>query len=244
MSSTQKHGILVLAIIAVALLIGGEGSLAQVPTGTPVFSDPTEFDNEYFPFEPGGMKVYTGKSDGEKIAVVDVYREDTRTIDWNGTLVTCVILQETEFEDGELAEISYNYFAQANDGSVYYFGEIVDNYDDGEIEDHEGSWLVGGPVGDDPAETEDEDDPMLFVPGNPEVGDQFAPEFDELATIKSLSRKVKVIADKYEDCMQMEETEDDGTKEMKYYAPEVGLIKEKGKGESLKLIATSFAEDE
>ena len=33
---------------------------AEVPVGPPVFSNPLDFDNTYFPFEPGAFKVMVG----------------------------------------------------------------------------------------------------------------------------------------------------------------------------------------
>jgi len=43
-----------------------------------------------------------------------------------------------------LIEVSQNFFAQADDGTVYYFGELVDTYGGGSVVSHEGSWLLGG----------------------------------------------------------------------------------------------------
>jgi len=239
-----------LLLAAFAALIVGPAT-AAVPTDDPTFSDPTEFDNPFFPFEANGMKVYKGKSDGEKVTVVYSYLEETRDFDWNGGTVECVVLVETEFEGGELAEISWNYFASADDDTVYYFGEVVNEYDEGEVESHEGSWLVGGPSGDDPAETFAAADPAVFFPGDPEGGDTWNPEDVpggplEIAEIRKTDKKVKVPFGKFEDCIEVLETHpaDDAT-EKKWYAPGVGLLKEKGKGEKLKLIASSFlAEDD
>ena len=132
---------------------------ASVPTGTPVFSNPTVFTHPLFPFQPGAFRVFTGKSDGEGIVLIDVFSAETRDFPWNGGTVTCRTLQETEFEDGQLVEITKNYFAQADDGSVYYFGETVDDYEDGVIVGHGGGWLVGGPTGGDPPETDSVTDP-------------------------------------------------------------------------------------
>lgn len=47
-------------------------------------------------------------------------------------------------EDGELTEISRNFFATCNrDNSVVYFGEEVNIYEDGEVVAHEGEWRAG-----------------------------------------------------------------------------------------------------
>jgi hypothetical protein len=52
--------------------------------------------------------------------------------------VACGILEEKETKDGQLIEISRNFFAtDPATQDVYYFGEDVDNYKDGKIINHE-----------------------------------------------------------------------------------------------------------
>lgn len=237
--------VLAIVVASLALMTKTEDARASVPTGTPTFSNPLTFTNRYFPFVPGAIKVFRGKSEGEKTTVVDRYLSETRSFDWNGTVVECAILTEIEFEDGELVEISMNYFAQADDGTVYYFGETVDEFDEGTIL-HCGSWLVGGPSGDDPVETADVDDPAVFMPGNVEVGDVWKPEnipdedIVETDTARRLDKKVKVEAGKFRDCLEVQEVDFDGSKERKWYAPGIGVIKAKAKREKLALVATTL----
>lgn len=234
---------------ALSLLAPTEDAVASVPTGTPVFSNPTQIDHPYFPFEPGAVSVFAGKSDGERTSVVFLYLDTTRELNFGSGTVECVTLQETEFEDGEIAEISVNYFAQADDGTVYYFGETVDDYEDGEIVAHSGSWLVGGPSGDDPVETMTVTTPAVFFPGNPEVGDLFRPEdlpdgSFENVTIQKLEKRVRVPVGRHES-IQVEENHFPGdTFEKKWYVPGLGFVKAKAKGEVLKMVASTFqAED-
>jgi hypothetical protein len=237
--------LLLLAALAALPATAGE------PAG-PAFSDPLTIDNELFPFTPGGVKVYVGRSDGAPIAVVDLYLESTRVFDLDGMPVECAILQETEFEDGTIAEISLNYFAQADDGGVYYFGEVVDNYEDGVVTDHEGSWLVGGPVGNDPPETGTAEVPALFMPADPQVGDTWKPEdlfpqVDETVELIDDEAKVKVPAGKYEGAIKVKETSQlDDNFEHKWYVPGLGFVKAKEPGEQLSYVAGTFeaADDE
>jgi hypothetical protein len=237
---------LLLAALAALPATAGE------PAG-PVFSDPLSIDNELFPFAAGGVKVYLGRSDGEHLAVVDLYLEETRLFDLDGTPVECAILQETEFEGGQIKEISRNYFAQADDGGVWYFGEVVDDYEDGVVVDHEGSWLVGGPTDpSDPPETADAPAPALFMPADPQVGDTWKPEdlfplVDETVEMIADDVKVKVPAGKFEDAIKVKETSqlDDGF-EHKWYVPGLGFVKAKEPGEQLAYVAGTFeaADDE
>ena len=60
-------------------------------------------------------------------------------------IVTRVVQEKvTNSQTGELIEITNDWFSictQTN--SVFYFGEDVDNYEDGKLVDHEGSWQHG-----------------------------------------------------------------------------------------------------
>src|SRR5262249_28804326 len=167
---------LVAAIAAAAAIGSGGGARASVPAGPPVFTTPLAITNSFFPVVPGAVRVFSGRKDGARSTVVDLHRADTRDFQVGAATVTCRVLHETEFEDGAVSETSRNYFAQSDDGSVWYFGELVDEYDHGAVVGHSGSWLVGGPSGGDPAGTMNVAAPGLFMPGTPQVGDEFVPE--------------------------------------------------------------------
>jgi len=231
---------------ALTLPLAGSALVAHAapPVTPPVFTSPLNITNPFYPVVPGRMKVFTGVSDGKKIAFVDTYPATTRTFLLNGVGVETRILTETEFESGRIAEISQNYFAQADDGTVYYFGETVDIYEDGEVVAHDGSWLVGGPTEPtDPPETGNAGFPGVIMPANPELGDTFKPEdllplVDETVTVTGTNRRVTVPAGRFLGALQVRETSQlsDG-RETKWYAPGVGLISGKAGGESFKAIA-------
>jgi hypothetical protein len=239
-----------LAIAALAVALGGSPtfSRASVPSGTPVFSDPTGFDNPFFPFEPGGVRVFEGRSEGARTYTIDSFLPGTRDFPFGGGTVSCVTMREMEFEDGELVEISINYFAESDDGTVWYFGETVDNYEEGVVVDHGGSWLVGGPTGADPEETDAVDGPALFMPANPEVGDEYMPEDvpdgpRELDRVRRVDRKVRTGIGSVEGCIEVLETDvADGSTETKWYGPGIGVLKGKAKGESFVLVASTLSE--
>lgn len=220
---------------------------AIVPGGVPTFSNPLDITNTYHPFQPGGAKVFQGAEGRDKLVGLHLYLTETRSFDWNGTTVECRVLREIAFENGELVEVSDNYFAQADDGTVYYFGEVVDNYEDGVVANNDGSWLVGGPtLPSDPPTTANDDNPTVFMPANPEVGDVFKPEdlipiVDETAQVVRVGVKVKVPAGTYEDTIAIEETSslEPGTT-TKWYAPGVGVVKEKAKRERFDLISSTL----
>ncbi len=66
-----------------------------------------------------------------------------------------------EYEHGELVERTLDYYAQHRDGSVWYVGERVKDYEGGKVVGHEGQWLAGdgnATLG-------------VFVPAEPRVGE-------------------------------------------------------------------------
>jgi hypothetical protein len=236
-----------LFVFSLFMLLSFSRASAEVATGTPVFSDPTTFSNEFFPFTPGGVKVHRGDDEGEKLVVTELFLADTRTFQWNGGTVVTRVLREVEFENGELVEISDNYFAEADDGTVYYFGEVVDDYEDGVIVEHDGSWLVGGAtLPSDPVDTANATNPALFMPANPEVDDSWKPEdlfpfVDETVTCQKFVAKHKTEGGKFKNVMQVKETSAlDSGSEKKWYARGVGVIHAVSSDEDLELVASTF----
>jgi len=220
---------------------------AGVPVGPPTFSDPLTITNVYQPVAPGQIKVFKGHKGSARSVIVDLYLDATRTFQVNNVDVPCRIVQETEFEGGHLAEISRNFFAQADDGSVYYFGEIVDTYDNGQIVDHEGSWLVGGATDpNDPVTTAGAPAPSLFMPATPETGDVFKqedllPVVDETDTIRRVGQTVTTPAGRMMNCLRVLETSVlDPASETKWYAPGLGAVRGHTRGEDFALVVSAF----
>ena len=249
MKHSNKLYSLVLLVLLPTLILGlaipFNTARAEVPTGPPAFSDPLTIDNAFFPFVPGAFKEFAGSDHGTKTGAKDFYLTKTRMFKWNGDKVACRILVEEAFENDELVERSFNYFAQADDGTVYYFGEVVDNYENGVVANHDGSWLVGGvTLRSDPpaAEVGNAGKPAVFMPANPELGDVFKPEdlypiVDETATVVGVDLSVTINGMKYYGAIQIEETTllDPDSSEFKWYAPGVGVVKVQTNGETLQL---------
>src|SRR6185295_18526776 len=84
-------------ILFVALGVASSAAVLralEVPSGAPVFSDPTSITNPYQAFVPGRMKHYEriqGNLDAEDF---EFCTDATRTFAWNGTSVACRVLQE------------------------------------------------------------------------------------------------------------------------------------------------------
>jgi len=234
-------------LVALAAVFVVQGASASTPTGLPTFTRPLEITNRFFPFQVGGTKLFTGRKEGKTTAGLDLYLDATRTFRVGDADVAARVLQESAFEDGSLVEISRNYFAQADDGTVYYFGEVVDIYENGAVVDHEGSWLVGGATAaGDPPDVGNASAPTVFMPATPEVGDTYKPEdllpiVDETDEVVAAGVRVTVPAGRYDGAIRVVETTVlDSDRETKWYVPGVGVVKAKAKGESLVLIASTL----
>jgi hypothetical protein len=172
-------------------------------------------DNPFFPIQPGRVLKLAHAGDRLTVSILP----ETKLVDG----VAAAVLEEREEKDGQLIEVSRNYFAtDPNTGAVYYFGEDVDNYKDGKIISHDSAWLAGergARFG-------------LFMPGKPKVGDKFYQEIApkvalDRVEIVSVDATVKTPAGTFEHCVHFRETtpmEPDVSH--KYYAPGIGMIKD------------------
>lgn len=97
-------------------------------------------DNPFFPLKPGLTTVLEGVVDGERTRLKITVQH--KTINVGG--VQARVVEEREHVGGKLFEVSRNYFAHCDaNGTVFYFGEDVDFYENGQIVSHEGAWRHG-----------------------------------------------------------------------------------------------------
>jgi hypothetical protein len=114
---------------------------ARVDLEEPGFSNPTQVTNPLHPVLPSLLQL--GMVDGESFRAEVTLLAGTKDITWNGRTVPTLISQYVSYLDGQIAEVAYDWYAQADDGSVWYFGEDVFNYEDGVLADTEGTWQAG-----------------------------------------------------------------------------------------------------
>ena len=183
----------------------------------------SEGTNPYFPLVPGHRLVLERpagkKGDGAAVVTITVLHE---TLDVAG--VTTRVVEEHETEDGVVKEISRNFFAHCRqNGSVFYFGEDVDNYDETGtvIVNHDGAWRAGvaGAL------------PGVIMPGLPLVGARYFQEIApdvalDRAEILSVTMTVETPAGTFDQCVETKETSplERKSKSFKAYAPGIGLI--------------------
>lgn len=117
----------------------------------PSFSHPTEVTNPLFPVSTQHAVVFVGHVDYLPFRTEVTLPPDTRVIEWGGQRVERLISQYTAYLDGRIQEVAYNLYAQANDGSVWYFGEDVADLENGTVVTKEAPCRQGRPGTDDHA---------------------------------------------------------------------------------------------
>jgi hypothetical protein len=157
------------------------------------------------------------------ITVLNQTKSVTIVDDGKSRTIATRVVKEEERADGELKEISRNYYAQcAGTRDVYYFGEDVDIYEDGEIVSHDGAWLAG----------RNKAEPGIIMPGGAFLlGARY---FQEIAPGVALDRaehvdmdlELELPYDDLEDCVEIHETTplEPGAVSVKFYCEGVGLV--------------------
>ena len=218
-------------ILCVAALVLAPGTATGAPPGTPLDPDlcapdqntfSLNIDNAYFPLPVGRVWVYTGKEQGQTIGLrITVLDETERFYSGQDTIITRVV-EELEWEDADgdgvvdddefVIEVSRNYYAQTQDGTVCYFGEDVDIFNEDGTVTHEGAWRA-----DDPGNA-----PGIFMPAAPERGMTFQQEVapgvaEDLATITKVGKTTITVRDF---------NPLDGSSGTKVYEQGIGLIQD------------------
>ena len=187
--------------------------------------------NTFFVLDPGYQLVLEGsegKGRKEQLVHLTITVSDiTKTVSFDiGGVITDVatrVIEERETINGALVEVSQNYFAICNKtNTVFYFGETVDIYEDGQIIDHAGSWEAGV----------DGAMPGIVMPGVILLGGKYFQEVApnvamDRAEIISMSEEVTTPAGTFQNCLETKESSAlERGKGYKYYAPGIGLIKD------------------
>jgi len=187
------------------------------------FSHPQTIDNPYLPLSKFTRCDYGGRADdGTRERNVVRRLRRTRAFDVEGQRVDAVVIDDRAFEDGRLVERTFDYFAQADDGTVHYLGEHVDNIEHGRVVDHHGSWLYG------------RDTKVLGVamPARPQLGMQWRLEDVPRITVESdrieeVGMRARAGGRLHHDVIRVQEfTQPEGDVEYKLYARGVGVITE------------------
>ena len=182
------------------------------------FSPGAPIDNPYFPLVPGTTMKFLEK-DGIKTAenTVEV-THDTKMIGG----VECVVVHDMVSGNGTVTEDTYDWYAQAKDGTVWYFGEDTKEFKPGGQVDTKGSWEAGvkgaqaGVIM-----------PAVATPGEPYRQEYLAGEAEDMGQVMALGESVTVPAGTFADVVRTKEWSllESGS-EKKWYAKGVGVVRE------------------
>ena len=249
----ERPGRRVLALLLGCLLVSGsacEGSSSPTqrdastrPSFPPPISpyrvtiDPADFggaiDNPYFPLPPGATYSFEGISEGHRESDVVTVTKDTRTI----LGVDCVVVRDVVRVEGEIAEKTFDWYAQDRYGNVWYFGEDSAEYENGRVSDRSGSWEAGVEGA----------QPGIIMLADPAPGARYRQEFfageaEDLAEVVALDAAATVPYGSFQDLVVTKDSTplEPNLLEKKYYAPGVGVVQEEavhGPPETLKLVS-------
>jgi hypothetical protein len=208
----------------------------RVDLRRPAFSSSTRITNPLFPISRLRSVVLLGHVEGRPFRTETTLLPGTQTVAWGGRQVRVRVSQYVAYLDGRLDEVALDRYAQADDGSVWYFGEDVFDYRHGAVAGTEGTWLAGreGPA-------------AMIMPARPRLGDVFRTEnappivFEEV-TVKRVGLTVAGPRGPVAGAIVGEELHSDGTHEAKIFAPGYGEFRTAG-GADLEALALAVPAD-
>ena len=135
----------------------------------------------------------------------------------------------TDTESGEDIEVTLDWYAQDLAGNVWYFGEIAQNFEDGELVDIKGSWKAGV----------DGAKPGILMWAYPDGVDSepqqevyrqefFLGDAEDIGEFVGFVDSIEVRGRTYTNVLKTKDSTpiEPDVYEFKYYAPNVGLILE------------------
>lgn len=182
----------------------------------------TTIDNRYFPLPVGRVLVYRGVKDGEPVVERVTVTDRTKTVAEG--ITARVVRDELRTTSGALREKTDDWYAQATDGTVWYFGERTTEYRPDGTKDTSGSWEAGV----------HDAEPGVIMEADPRIPDAYRQELDrgnaeDTAWIVDRGGSVTVPYGKLDDVLtSLEATRvEPGSYDLKVYAPGLGTVVER-----------------
>jgi len=193
----------------------------------PTFPSPAHFratiDHPFLPLKPGARWVYVARTEDGVERTVVVVERSTRTVDG----ITATVVHDRATLDGRLSEDTHDWFAQDDQGNVWYLGEDTTAYEVGKEPSKEGSWEAG--VGGAKA--------GIAMPGQPTIGDRYQQEYlrgtaEDRGEVLALDADGSVPWGAFDHAVRTRDTTpiEPDVIEFKYYVRDVGtVLEEEGK---------------
>lgn len=186
------------------------------------FVDPTLSTNPYHPTRPGIQWVRVGTTEiGARdlpFTVMSTITDVIREIDG----VKTVAMVDQSIDAGELAQVGIDYLALDKDGNVWLLGGFTEDYESGAFSNIEDAWLGGSEGGRPgilvPIEATMET-PMWLI-GSPDPEEE-----PSVGKVVEMGVTTTVAFGTFENVRAVQEGEIGAPdNEVKYYAPEVGVV--------------------
>jgi len=190
-------------------------------------------NNRYTPFPPGAFRVYEKQTpEGLERIRIDVLPETRQIMG-----VTMTTLRDVVTLDGVVIEDTLDWLAQDVQGNVWYFGELVKNFEDGILRDLDGSFEAG----------RNGDKAGFWSTAFPQVGDFYRQEWslgnaEDVVEVMSLDARDETVPFSRNGTgpvlKTMATTPMSPVVEYKYYVPGIGFALEikPATGERLELV--------
>lgn len=214
----RAWGLGILAIVVVGALLW---SITKTGVNYNPPINPTEFStkitNKYFSLPIGKKMIYEAETPEGREKVEIQILDETKNI----MGVTTLVYWDRVWFNNELVEDTRDFLAQDKAGNVWYFGEEVNNYKDGKLLDHAGSWIAG----------EKGAKAGIWIKAEHKVGDSYRQEYykgeaEDMRDVVAINQTVDNKVATYNNCVKMYDWTplDPESKEYKYYCPSVGAM--------------------
>jgi hypothetical protein len=222
-----------LSVAVPAAAWAGTSNPAPVTTPYNPAFNPSEFggpiDNPYLPLRPGTLFRYRGVGDDGKTRELNTVRVTRRTKRIMGVKATVVLDQV--FSEGKPEERTFDWYAQDNEGNVWYLGENSSNFEHGRWVRDDGSWEAGVGNG----------QPGVIMLAHPQRGEAYRQEYspghavDQAEVLGPGGAVATPFRSFKRTLLTLEYSSIDKQYEVKWHARGVGVIKEQAITQSKEL---------
>jgi hypothetical protein len=212
------------AALAVAAVIASCGGARDLPQGAErVDLDPAAFsadiDNRYWPMTPGTRWTYREvDEEGRRLEVVVTATSETKEIA-NGIMAR--VVRDTVTAGGRLIEDTFDWYAQDEEGNVWYLGEETAEFEHGKVTTRAGSFEGGvdGAL------------PGIIMPAKPRDDMSYRQEYypgeaEDNGEVLAVEEQAQTAAGHFEQAVLTRDTNalEPMVLEYKLYAPNVGPV--------------------
>ena len=177
-------------------------------------------DNLYFPLPVGRKLVYTGVKDGQTQTDTVIVTDQTKVI----LGITATVVSDVATHGGTLLEKTFDYYAQDEEGNVWYLGEDTTAFLGNGKTDTSGSFVAGV----------DGAQPGIVMEAAPQIPDAYrqechAGDAEDTAWVVGTSGSLSIPYGKVRNVLTtLESTRiEPGAYDEKVYAPGIGIVSER-----------------